>query len=459
MEEASRNVVHFSLFQIWQKKRRPSWVFSDIDPNAVFLSSILYTTTHVGRPEDSAAICRLVAARHNYARVAANLPALTLEDVLAVPLKLTVDASVLDPTLSEKSGEAPTREDREVVAERVLSALDALVRLCGSPAWQFDLVVGGGPGGAGSFSQRVGALVSGCLAPRGLASCRVIEAGPEGHTVAAAQLALAEPRLRVLLASSSTEHLWATRGASGVLIPDDDVSATLPGRIAQGKLPLQLIENRSTALMTWDATGPTSYDAAMLCGGGRSSLHSPARCFMMHFAAGEGLKGVFVFEDVSCDACGAGLNRKTACHDYFFCLPCNWAACGPCFRAADKTAAAGERPPRPPITRIASPEAEKHARDFDAAHPGKAQEMRARLKEALRSRGISFLVPETPSAGAPPHPVSPEACAECAAPCGEGGSPLQRCSRCRSVAYCGPACQRAHWKQHKGACMTAACMP
>ena len=42
----------------------------------------------------------------------------------------------------------------------------------------------------------------------------------------------------------------------------------------------------------------------------------------------------------------------------------------------------------------------------------------------------------------------------CAA-CGAGGfpeSPLQVCSRCRSVSYCSIACQKRAWKAHKPAC-------
>jgi len=30
------------------------------------------------------------------------------------------------------------------------------------------------------------------------------------------------------------------------------------------------------------------------------------------------------------------------------------------------------------------------------------------------------------------------------------------CSSCQRVAYCGPACQRTHWKAHKVACREAA---
>jgi hypothetical protein len=36
-----------------------------------------------------------------------------------------------------------------------------------------------------------------------------------------------------------------------------------------------------------------------------------------------------------------------------------------------------------------------------------------------------------------------------------GGGALKLCSRCRRVAYCGAACQNAHWKAHKPACKPA----
>lgn len=38
---------------------------------------------------------------------------------------------------------------------------------------------------------------------------------------------------------------------------------------------------------------------------------------------------------------------------------------------------------------------------------------------------------------------------QCRAP---KGTPLRRCSRCRSVGYCSEDCQKAHWSEHKLAC-------
>ncbi|KAI8472636.1 MAG: hypothetical protein J3K34DRAFT_413741, partial [Monoraphidium minutum] len=34
--------------------------------------------------------------------------------------------------------------------------------------------------------------------------------------------------------------------------------------------------------------------------------------------------------------------------------------------------------------------------------------------------------------------------------------PLRACKGCYSVAYCGTACQKRHWPEHRGACKQAA---
>jgi len=39
---------------------------------------------------------------------------------------------------------------------------------------------------------------------------------------------------------------------------------------------------------------------------------------------------------------------------------------------------------------------------------------------------------------------------------GSTASPLVNCSACRAVVYCGPRCQRAHWRAHKGECKEVA---
>jgi uncharacterized membrane protein YgcG len=45
-------------------------------------------------------------------------------------------------------------------------------------------------------------------------------------------------------------------------------------------------------------------------------------------------------------------------------------------------------------------------------------------------------------------PTSP-----CCTQCGVGSTDLQRCGRCQATMYCGPQCQRAHWKAgHKHEC-------
>jgi hypothetical protein len=43
-------------------------------------------------------------------------------------------------------------------------------------------------------------------------------------------------------------------------------------------------------------------------------------------------------------------------------------------------------------------------------------------------------------------------CAACGVRAGQAGVRLQMCSRCKRVRYCGPQCQRAHWRAHKAEC-------
>jgi hypothetical protein len=40
--------------------------------------------------------------------------------------------------------------------------------------------------------------------------------------------------------------------------------------------------------------------------------------------------------------------------------------------------------------------------------------------------------------------------------CGTTALPVKLCSSCRGARYCGAACQRAHWREHKAACRAAA---
>jgi hypothetical protein len=44
------------------------------------------------------------------------------------------------------------------------------------------------------------------------------------------------------------------------------------------------------------------------------------------------------------------------------------------------------------------------------------------------------------------------ACAACGARQGEPGVKLMACSRCGKARYCGAACQRRHWREHKARC-------
>ena len=62
-----------------------------------------------------------------------------------------------------------------------------------------------------------------------------------------------------------------------------------------------------------------------------------------------------------------------------------------------------------------------------------------------------------PSTSTTPIPSisSDSRCANCGKTAAATGLPkLLRCSKCKSVAYCGAACQRVHWKAggHKAAC-------
>ncbi|KAK0486653.1 hypothetical protein EDD18DRAFT_1360662 [Armillaria luteobubalina] len=47
--------------------------------------------------------------------------------------------------------------------------------------------------------------------------------------------------------------------------------------------------------------------------------------------------------------------------------------------------------------------------------------------------------------------IASDACAACE----KRDMRLQKCSRCKKVSYCGPECQKAHWKKHKPVCVPA----
>jgi ankyrin repeat protein len=52
--------------------------------------------------------------------------------------------------------------------------------------------------------------------------------------------------------------------------------------------------------------------------------------------------------------------------------------------------------------------------------------------------------------GAVQEPFTPPCCASCQ----KSGIKLSACSRCHAVQYCSTACQRAHWRAHKPACIS-----
>jgi uncharacterized protein len=52
--------------------------------------------------------------------------------------------------------------------------------------------------------------------------------------------------------------------------------------------------------------------------------------------------------------------------------------------------------------------------------------------------------------GAVQEPFTPPCCASCE----KSGVKLSACSKCHAVWYCSNACQRAHWRAHKPACIT-----
>jgi len=56
--------------------------------------------------------------------------------------------------------------------------------------------------------------------------------------------------------------------------------------------------------------------------------------------------------------------------------------------------------------------------------------------------------PATDECGDVPAPNRVLFCAQC----NSFGLGLRKCSRCYSVAYCSPECQKKHWKAHKVSC-------
>ena len=53
-----------------------------------------------------------------------------------------------------------------------------------------------------------------------------------------------------------------------------------------------------------------------------------------------------------------------------------------------------------------------------------------------------------------PNAVQEPFTAPCCANCQKSGIKLRECSKCHAAQYCSTACQRAHWRAHKPACIT-----
>ncbi|KAJ9528731.1 hypothetical protein QJQ45_020639 [Haematococcus lacustris] len=71
----------------------------------------------------------------------------------------------------------------------------------------------------------------------------------------------------------------------------------------------------------------------------------------------------------------------------------------------------------------------------------------------LQSAGAGLAAgPGWAVAGCGGQPAAGSEAAQCCAQCGAANVKLFRCSRCREVTYCSPACQKKHWKAHKAAC-------
>jgi len=58
--------------------------------------------------------------------------------------------------------------------------------------------------------------------------------------------------------------------------------------------------------------------------------------------------------------------------------------------------------------------------------------------------------PQKPAVAAAPE--APPTCASCGAGPAAGGTTFKKCSRCKSVRYCGRDCQQAHFADHKVEC-------
>jgi hypothetical protein len=57
-----------------------------------------------------------------------------------------------------------------------------------------------------------------------------------------------------------------------------------------------------------------------------------------------------------------------------------------------------------------------------------------------------------PSAAVLAVSLEENCCAYCEESPKRAAMTLSRCGACKKVAYCGAACQKAHWKAHKALC-------
>ncbi|KAL1758281.1 hypothetical protein FB107DRAFT_207452 [Schizophyllum commune] len=78
-----------------------------------------------------------------------------------------------------------------------------------------------------------------------------------------------------------------------------------------------------------------------------------------------------------------------------------------------------------------------------------SSDFRPKLEPYERNFKISFLLPVGPLSQIDIGKLTSDTgCAIC------GKKTTSRCTGCLSVSYCGQACQKAHWKEHKGFCRT-----
>ena len=95
-----------------------------------------------------------------------------------------------------------------------------------------------------------------------------------------------------------------------------------------------------------------------------------------------------------------------------------------------------------------APAATRDGRDAHSKQPQK--ETKARSNEEKKGR-VPHSLPRCTMSGMPGEDDGNVACANCGKVSSDDVK-LKNCTACRLVKYCGVDCQRAHRKQHKGAC-------